>query len=338
MKIGLTYDLRSEYLAMGYGEEETAEFDRGETIEYIEGALRELGHETVRIGHVKQLAEALVRGERWDLVFNIAEGLRGVGREAQVPAVLDAWEIAYTFSDPLVSSLTLHKGMTKRVLRDLQIPTTDFVVVERLEDLSQVDFAFPVFAKPVAEGTAKGIDGRSKITNAIDLARRCRELLDTYHQPVLVEPYLPGREFTTSLVGTGPDTRVVGTLEIALREGAEPDAYTYVNKEQCEELIDYIPADADWSARCAEISLRTWQGLGCRDGGRVDLRADENGRLQVLEVNPLPGMHPMHSDLPMTCTAVGMRYVELIRAIVDSAAQRIAGPEVPAMQVAGRTR
>ncbi|MBX6321056.1 MAG: D-alanine--D-alanine ligase, partial [Rhodospirillaceae bacterium] len=123
MRIGLTYDLREAYLAAGYGEEETAELDSIETVEAVEGVLRRRGFETDRIGSVRDLAARLVAGDRWDLVFNFAEGLHGIGREAQVPALLDAWRIPYTFSDPLVLSLTLHKGMTKRVVRDAGIPT-----------------------------------------------------------------------------------------------------------------------------------------------------------------------------------------------------------------------
>jgi len=119
MIIGLTYDLRSDYLAMGFGEEETAEFDRAETIDALEAAIRELGHECERIGNAWRLIELLVQGRRWDLVFNIAEGLRGIGREAQVPAILDLYDIPYTFSDPMVMSLTLHKGMTKRAVISL---------------------------------------------------------------------------------------------------------------------------------------------------------------------------------------------------------------------------
>jgi D-alanine-D-alanine ligase len=322
MKIGLTYDLRDEYLAMGYGEEETAEFDRAETIDFIDAELRALGHVTERIGNVRQLAAKLVAGARWDLVFNIAEGLRGAGRESQVPALLEAYDIECTFSDTLASALTLHKGMTKHVLRNLGIPTTDFAVVQSDEDVDRIAFPFPVFVKPVAEGTAKGIDGASRVESRAELLARCRHINTTYGQPALVEPYLAGREFTTSLVGTGPDARVLGTLEVALRDGAEPHAYTYVNKERCEDLIHYFLTDEESALRCAEISLRTWRALGCRDGGRVDLRSDENGEIQVLEVNPLPGMHPSHSDLPMTCTAIGMSYRDLIREIVESALRR----------------
>ncbi|MEK7244000.1 MAG: D-alanine--D-alanine ligase, partial [Thermodesulfobacteriota bacterium] len=156
MKIGITYDLRDDYIAEGYTEEETAEFDHPRTIDAIEEALRDLGYETDRIGHLRALTRRLVAGDRWDLVFNIAEGLRGFGREAQVPALLDAWEIPYTFSDPLVLSLTLHKGLTKRVIRDFGIPTPDFAVVETPEEIAAMALPFPLFAKPVAEGTGKG--------------------------------------------------------------------------------------------------------------------------------------------------------------------------------------
>ena len=142
MKIGMTYDLREDYLTKGFSEEETAEFDRPDTIEAIEGALRSLGYQTDRIGNIQDLTRRLAFGDRWDLVFNIAEGLNGYGREAQVPALLDAYGIPYTFSDPLVLALTLHKGMTKRVIRDSGIPTPDFYVVESVSDVDKIDLPF----------------------------------------------------------------------------------------------------------------------------------------------------------------------------------------------------
>src|SRR5262245_26456090 len=157
MRVGLTFDLRDHYLAAGYSAEDTAEFDNIETIEALAGALERLGHEVDRIGTVRQLAQRLVAGDRWDLVFNIAEGLRGIGREAQVPALLDAYEIPYTFSDPMVMGLALHKGMTKHVLRDRGVPTAPFALVADPSDVAAVNLPYPLFAKPVAEGTGKGI-------------------------------------------------------------------------------------------------------------------------------------------------------------------------------------
>jgi len=326
MKIGLTYDLRSEYLAAGYSEEETGEFDREDTITAIEKALQELGYETDRIGNAKRLTERLVRGERWDMIFTIAEGLYGIGREAQVPAILDLYQIPYTFSDPLVMSLTLHKGMTKRVIRDAGLPTPDFFIVENSDDVRLIKLDPPVFVKPVAEGTGKGITGDSIIRKKEDLFKACESLLVKYRQPVLVEKYLPGREFTVGIVGTGKDAEVLGTDHVLLLAGAEKDVYSYINKERCEELVEYrlVRADEDPLVRKAEeISLAAWRVLGCRDAGRVDLRCDENGQVNVMEVNPLAGLNPVHSDLPIICTQIGLPYIKLIERIVNSAKSRI---------------
>jgi D-alanine-D-alanine ligase len=335
MLVGLTYDLRSAYLAAGYGDEETAEFDRESTIDALASAIERNGHRVDRIGHARQLTERLVKGDRWDLVFNICEGLRGLGREAQVPALLDLYEIAYTFSDPLVMAVSLHKGMTKAVLRDAGIPTPRYRVVDSKEDADGTatdgqDLAFPAFAKPVAEGTGKGVTPASKVKSLAELWPTCEALLARYRQPALVEEYLPGREFTVGLVGTGHEAKVIGTLEIVLLDSAEPEVYSYVNKENCEELVEYRPVHADRDAEVAaaeQIALAAWRALGCRDAGRVDMRSDAAGKPQFIEVNPLAGLHPEHSDLPMICTAVGMPYDELIRQIIDSAATRIVPPK-----------
>jgi D-alanine-D-alanine ligase len=325
MVIGLTYDLRSIYLEQGYAEDETAEFDREDTIEALEQALAQLGHETDRIGNIQQLIGRLANGDHWDLVFNIAEGLRGMGREAQVPAILDAYAIPYTFSDPLVMSLTLHKAMTKRVIRDAGLPTPDFTLVGERGDAIEVDFPPPYFVKPVAEGTGKGVSAASIVRHQPELAAACRRLISNYHQPVLVERYLPGREFTVGIIGSGANAAVLGTIEVHLRATAEPGVYSYVNKERCEELVEYRLVRSKGSAPVKEaqdIALRAWQILGCRDAGRVDLRCDNSGRPQFLEVNPLAGLHPQHSDLPIICNLLGIPYVQLIESIVASAAQR----------------
>jgi D-alanine-D-alanine ligase len=326
MRIGLTYDLRQEYLAAGFSEDETAEFDRPDTIAHLENALRQLSHSTDRIGHARQLIARLAKGDEWDLVFNIAEGLSGIAREAQVPAILDVYGIACTFSDPLVMALTLHKGLTKTVVAAGGMPTPGFAVVENERGIEQIDLPYPLFAKPVAEGTGKGVSAASKVRDRTALRTVCTELLTTYQQPVLVEAYLPGREFTVGITGSGAGGVALGTLEIVLLANAEADAYSYVNKERCEELVEYrlVHAERDEQVRAAEaIALDAWRILGCRDAGRVDLRCDANGRPNFMEVNPLAGLHPEHSDLPILASKVGLPYVELIRRIVDSAALRV---------------
>ncbi|MBW3539891.1 MAG: D-alanine--D-alanine ligase [Planctomycetes bacterium] len=326
MRIGITYDLRSEYLAAGYDEEATAEFDRDDTIDSIAGALAQLGHEADRIGHARQLVSRLAAGDRWDLVFNICEGLYGLAREAQVPAILDAFAIPYTFADPLAMGVCLHKGLTKTVVERAGVPTPGYLVVEDPSALEAVSLRYPLFAKPVAEGTGKGITPASRIADEAELRNVCERLLETYRQPVLVEEYLPGREFTVGLLGTGRRAEVLGTLEIVLRPQAEAGVYSYVNKERCEELVDYRlvrPTGDEEVRRAEELALAAWRALDGRDGGRIDLRSDANGRPQFLEANPLAGLHPEHSDLPMLATAVGMSYVELIGRIVASARERV---------------
>lgn len=157
----------------------------------------------------------------------------------------------------------------------------------------------------------------------------CRDLLSRFRQPVLVETFLPGREFTVGIVGTGDSAEALGTLEVILRPEAEESVYSYVNKEQCEELIDYVLVrDAALSGDACAISLKAWRELDCRDGGRVDLRADAEGNLHVLEINPLAGIHPEHSDLPILATKLGIAYIDLMDRIMRSALKR-AGLEAP---------
>lgn len=326
MHIGLTYDLRQEYLAAGFSEDETAEFDRPDTVASIAAALAQLGHSIDRIGHARQLVQRLAAGDEWDLVFNIAEGLGGIAREAQVPAILDVYGIPYTFSDPLVMALTLHKGLTKTVVRAGGVATAPFALVERVEDVERIDLPFPLFAKPVAEGTGKGVTPASKARDRSALRAVCEQLLNRYQQPVLVETFLPGREFTVGITGTGPSATVLGTLEIILLAPAEAEVYSYVNKEYCEERVDYrLPhRDTDPQVRAAEdAALAAWRILGCRDGGRIDLRCDASGVPNFMEVNPLAGLHPEHSDLPILATKLGLPFTFLIERIVTSAQERV---------------
>ena len=318
----MAYDLRDDYLADGYSVEETAEFDGAETIDAIEQALKNLGHETDRIGHIRSLTGRLVAGDRWDMVFNIAEGLRGFGREAQVPAILDAYAVPYTFSDVLALSLTLHKGMAKHVVRDLGIPTADFKVIETEDQLAGINLPFPLFAKPVAEGTGKGISAASKIEKPEALAQVCRKLLTTFQQPVLVETFLPGREFTVGIIGTGKDAFATEVMEVILKDQAERDAYSYFNKENFQTLVKYRLVDDNEAKQAGETALEAWRSLGCRDAGRIDLRSDRAGRPNFMEVNPLAGLHPRHSDLPIIFNLMGKTFLQLIDLIMCSALKR----------------
>jgi D-alanine-D-alanine ligase len=324
VKVGITYNLRDDYLQRGFTKEEVAEFDTEDTIRGIEEALLGLGYETERIGGLEALIERLLAGRRPDMVFNICEGMYGLGREAQVPAVLDAYRVPYTFSDTMVLAVTLHKGLTKRIVRDLGVLTPDFAVVEREEDIEGIRLPFPLFAKPAAEGTGKGISGFSKISDVNTLGSVCRELLRKFRQPVLVEEYLPGREFTVAILGTGEKASVIGAMEIIFKQKKAKDIYSYESKANYQELVQYEKAPRDIFPVLEEAALKAWRGLGCRDAGRMDFRMDGSGRPHFLEVNPLAGLNPTHSDLPIICRMVGMPYQDLIKAIMDSALDRAA--------------
>lgn len=323
MTIGLTYDLRSDYLKEGYSKEETAEFDRESTIDEIEKSLQELGYETDRIGHFRQLVKRIAGGERWDLVFNICEGMYGIGREAQVPALLDAYRIPYTFSDPLVLSLTLHKGMTKQIIRDGGLATPDFFLVMNQADIVPDRLAYPLFVKPNAEGTGKGISAKSRIDTPAQLRHVCIELLKQYPSGLLVEEYLPGREFTVGIIGTGPQSKPLGIMEIHYINAVTNNIYSYDTKSEYENKVEYSVPEPGIAAACTDLALKAWNLLGCRDAGRIDIRADRHGTPNFIEVNPLAGLDKVHSDLPILAYKHGYSFTSIIAAIMDSAKQRL---------------
>lgn len=314
MRVGLTYDLKDDYQAMGLGEEACAEFDSIETIDAIDSFLRARGCKTVRIGHIKALTQRLAAGEDWDLVFNIAEGLHGRGREAQTPALLDAYGIPYVFSDPLVLSLTLDKALTKRIIRDAGLPTADFCIWPQPSPLP-----FPLFVKPLADGTARGISERSLVLNEKDLAAVAQRIEAQFGQPALVETYLPGREFTVGITGTGEAASIVAVMEIILMETAESHGYTYINKSQYVDRVRYRLVDDAEALEAGRTALEAWRTLGCRDGGRVDLRSDAVGVPHFLEVNPLAGLHPVLGDMVILARMSGISYTELLGRMLDSA-------------------
>jgi len=322
MRIGMTYDLRDDYLAAGFAEEETAEFDRLSTIEAIESAIQTMGHEAIRIGSVTSLVPRLAAGERWDLVFNIAEGLYGYGREAQVPALLDAYRIPYVFSDPLVQTVTLHKGFAKHVVRDCGLPTPAFAIVSSERDIAGIKLPYPLFAKPVAEGTGKGVTPASKIADASMLAETCKNLLATFKQPVLVETFLPGREFTVGIVGNDAQTHSIGIMEVVLLKNSDPDVYSYHNKEFCDELVEYRVVDDPEARKAVELSIACYKALGCCDAARVDVRSDAKGVPHFIEINPLAGLHPEHSDLCIIATKYDISYQQLLESIIGAAITR----------------
>jgi D-alanine-D-alanine ligase len=223
--------------------------------------------------------------------------------------------------------VTLHKGMAKHVARGCGVPTPGFVLVGTPEEAAAVTLPLPLFAKPVAEGSSKGVTAKSLVRSPAALVEICTELLERYRQPVLVEEFLSGREFTVGILGTGDAARALATLEVVLLEGADAGAYSYRNKTEWEKLVKYgLLAAGRLRDEVEAVALATWRCLGCRDAGRVDVRLDGAGQPQMLEVNPLAGLTPGYSDLPIMAELLGMSYGELIGEIVGSTLARLDVP------------
>lgn len=323
MKIGITYNLGSDYeFQSDDPPDAAAEFDTPATIEGLTNAIQAFGHEPIPIGDGKKLFQFL-SNNKVDLIFNIAEGYNGRAREAQIPALLDMMQIPYVGSDAVTLGVALDKVMTKQIMKAERIPTAPFLKVSRAEDLNGVPLRFPLFAKPVHEGTGKGIDATSKIMNYPKLKSKVKFLIKTYKEPVLIEEYLEGDEYTVGIVGTPP--KVIGTMQIVFDTSKSEDFYSYHVKEDYESLVHYIcppKMDSDKLQQIEDMALHSYRVLDCKDFGRVDLRCDAEGNPHFLEINPLAGLNPQHSDLSIIARHNGIHYEDLIGRILQSAITR----------------
>lgn len=320
MKIGLTFDLRSWYLDRGYSMEETAEFDKQETVDALADALKKMGHETELIGNAFQLIEALASGKRWDMVFNIAEGLYGDGRESVVPAILDQYRIPYVFSGPVIMGISLNKHLAKLVVGSAGVPVSKGFLVTDIKQLSLIDIEFPLFVKPVSEGTGKGITEKSLVKDFSELKNMVSWILSEFSQPALVEEYLPGREFTVGVIGHGDDAIAIGGMEVITSDNLP---YSVHVKENYHDYCKYLPLSPEIEEECKSVAIRAWKALDAVDGGRIDVKADRNGRICFIEANPLAGLNPVHSDLPILARMYNIDYQKLLEMIMSSAIKRI---------------
>lgn len=321
--IGITYDLKDDYLKMGFDSEEVAEFDSIDTINAIDEALINYGYNTIRIGNIYNLVKFLANGNRVDLVFNICEGLHGSSREAQVPSLLEAYNIDCVFSNAESLSNTLNKATAKTIVDNAGLSSAKFIVIEKEEDIKKIDITYPLFAKPLFGGTGQGISSKSIINDESELKIEIVRQLEIYKQPILVEKYLSGREFTVGIVGNGENARAIATMEISINPNSDKGVYSYLNKSNYRDVAKYSLVNDEVKERAEELALSSYKALNCRDASRIDLRMDEDNKLYFLEVNPLAGLNPIDSDLPIMCYLKGMKYQDLINSIMDSVNNRL---------------
>jgi D-alanine-D-alanine ligase len=307
-------------------EDAEAEYDNPETVKAIAAALRAGGFETVAMEADASLPDSLAK-HPIDIAFNIAEGIRGRGREAEVPALLNMLGIPFTGSDETALAVSLDKAMCKRLLSTYGVATPKSAVVFRMEDLDTLSLRWPVIVKPNAEGSSKGVSEACVVKNAAELRALVEKDLAAYGEPMLCEEYLDGREFTVGILGNGEEARVFPPMEICFKGNTQDDyrVYSFGVKKEFEKYVAYqCPARLTPEQENTMVSAaRTaFNALGCCDFTRVDFRMDAAGKPYFIEMNPLPGLAPGYSDFPMLAGYAGVGYNELVLDVLKAALRR----------------
>ncbi|MBC8450534.1 MAG: hypothetical protein H8D78_22600 [Chloroflexi bacterium] len=339
-RVALLYNLKANVpLDTGAPDDALAEYDSVETVQGLEDALRAGGHQVIPLEADETLLDT-IRQAAPDICFNIAEGLRGDAREAQVPALLEMLGIPYTGSQVLAHALSLDKAATKRIWRDVGLPTAPFQVFQRQDEPLLPGLAFPLFVKPLREGSGMGINSRSVVGDERALREQARWVIRTYRQPALVEAFLSGREFTVGILGNtlAPGERppaalydergfhTLPLLEIDVSPVAEAGGlYTSHVKSDHPLAPNYLcpaPVDDALAQELRRLAVAAFEAIGALDVARVDFRMGSDGQPYLLEINTLPGLNPTYSDIVMAARAEGMSYTTLVNEILHLAARR----------------
>ncbi len=308
-----------------------SEYDSEETINNIASALRNKGHsvDTIDVEYPRLLS--YFSKNRVDMVFNVAEGKQGKFRESEVPAILDYLKIPYTGSDTFSLALALNKAITKKILKAEGIPTPNFQLFVKGTEKLDAGLKFPLIVKPNCEGSAKGISKDNVVHTENELYQRVQEIIGQYRQEALVEEFIEGKELTVGILENGK-TRVLPILEIDFTDCKKSGEYFYswrMKEFQGNTELGLVPSffcparlDAECEKKVIDAALRTHRALGCLDISRTDIRLDKFNVPYVLEINPLPGLDPKESNFPIMAYAAGMKYDDLIEAIILSASER----------------
>ena len=329
MKIALTYNLKKKDETKP--EDYFSECDSEETVNAIILALKTKGHAVEAIDVEYPNLLSYFRKNRVDMVFNIAEGKSGKFRESEVPALLDYLNIPYTGSNTFSLALALNKALTKKILKAEDVPTPRFQLFCKGNEVLDPGLQFPLIVKPNCEGSAKGINKCNVVHNPEELYRQVKKTIDLYDQEALVEEFIEGKELTVGILENGKTT-ILPILEIDFSSCHKSGEYFYswrMKEFQGDEEQGLVPSfhcparlDPETEARVKDAALKTHRAVGCFDISRTDIRLSKDNIPYVLEINPLPGLDPKESNLPIMAYAAGMKYEDLIEAIVLSASER----------------
>ena len=329
MKIALTYNLKKKDESKP--EDYFSECDSEETINAIVGALKKRGHTVEAIDVEYPTLVSYFRKNRVDMVFNIAEGVKGKFRESEVPAILDYLNIPYTGSNTFSLALALNKSLTKKILKAENIPTPNFQTFIKGDEKLSPELKFPLIVKPNCEGSAKGINKTNVVHTEEELYNKIHEVITVYRQEALVEEFIEGRELTVGILENGK-VSILPILEIDFSGCKNSGEYFYswrMKEYQGNADMGLVPTfhcpaklDPETEKKVKEVALRTHRAVGCLDISRTDIRLDKFNTPYVLEINPLPGLDPKDSNFPAMAYAAGMKYDDLIEAILLSASER----------------
>lgn len=321
MKIAFLYNLRADHPAGLDDAELVAEWDEPATAQEVIASLREAGHHVLDVGDPGWLLRE--QREPVDLVFSICEMSGFRHREALVPALCEVLGLPYVFSPPDVMVAALDKNITNLLVRQAGGNVPDWTVARAAESVLPDWTEGRCIVKPVAEGSGMGVSGAAVTETASELRVRIDDILGRFGQPVIVQRYAPGREFTVGVVERDGQLEPLAAIEVTDTSGETPIVYGLAEKEDAERRIVWSPVREAVVKQDAErLAVEACEALGCRDAARVDLRIDAQGHVAFLELNTLPHLHPVIGDFCRSAKAAQWTHPRLLDTIVQSAGRR----------------
>ena len=322
--VGIIYNVKSGH--KDGPEDEEAEYDNLDTVHAIKEVFESMNLQVHLLEENEELISNLKQNPI-DIAFNIAEGKKGRGREAEVPAILNLLGIPFSGSDETTLCIALDKAITKRLITSAHIRTPKYAVLQQGKTLNLSGLNYPIIIKPNAEGSSKGISDVSIVESKAELNELVEKNHKLYHQDMLAEEYIEGREFTVGVLGNGKDRHIFSPMEIKYKKTTQGNyhVYSYPVKQDYKSFVAYeCPAKLtpEQEKEMIKATAKICDLLGCLDFARVDYRMDCEGKIYFIEINPLPGLAPGYSDYPMLADFSGMDYKALVQNVFLSAVKR----------------